>query len=245
MVGRPSHGSSAPPLGAPFPCSRDRGAGGGGHDLAVGLTPSAATDTLVGRNSAESAPGATTRSSATTPSSSWSRARCKLVLTSDIERVLGLEGCISGNLPKGVKPRGGRTARARSSPNQAGQGRLRPGDVHQRVGRADLRPVHAPDAPGPAAGRAAWPPRRASSRSRAGCRRRRPTSSPSRRAELRQAQFIRDVAQARPQVRAHRPPKLNDPTSSHSWSSRTRSPDAQGALRLPVPDADSALSRCG
>ena len=31
-----------------------------------------------------------------------------LVLTSDLARVLGLEGCISGNLPAGVTPRGGR-----------------------------------------------------------------------------------------------------------------------------------------
>jgi hydrophobe/amphiphile efflux-3 (HAE3) family protein len=31
----------------------------------------------------------------------------KLVLTADIERILGLEGCISGNLPAGVEPRGG------------------------------------------------------------------------------------------------------------------------------------------
>ena len=30
-----------------------------------------------------------------------------LVLTSDLARVLGLEGCISGNLPQGVTPRGG------------------------------------------------------------------------------------------------------------------------------------------
>lgn len=31
----------------------------------------------------------------------------KLVLTSDVERLLGLEGCISGRVPKGVTPRGG------------------------------------------------------------------------------------------------------------------------------------------
>src|SRR5688500_12023454 len=32
----------------------------------------------------------------------------KLVLTSDLGRRLGLEGCISGNVPANVEPRGGR-----------------------------------------------------------------------------------------------------------------------------------------
>src|SRR5215207_1097885 len=32
----------------------------------------------------------------------------KLVLTSDLGRLLGLEGCVSGNVPSGVEPRGGR-----------------------------------------------------------------------------------------------------------------------------------------
>src|SRR5690348_2421158 len=71
--------------------------------------PTAATDTLVGKGSA-----------------SWQATQryhqnfgddavyvlirgqlTKLVLTSDIERVLALEGCLSGNVPKGVTPRGG------------------------------------------------------------------------------------------------------------------------------------------
>src|SRR4029079_15050222 len=80
-----------------------------GTVLAVGLTPSAATDTLVGRGSPEY------KASSHYHQKFGDDAFIvlvkgplpKLVLTSDIERVLGLEGCISGNLPKGVTPRGG------------------------------------------------------------------------------------------------------------------------------------------
>src|SRR3954451_24435664 len=80
-----------------------------GTVLALGLTPSAATDTLVGLTSSEY------RASAHYHDKFGDDAVIvlvkgslpKLVLTSDIERVLGLEGCISGNLPKGVTPRGG------------------------------------------------------------------------------------------------------------------------------------------
>src|SRR4051795_4940935 len=80
-----------------------------GTVLALGLAPSAATDTLVGRNSSEY------RASAHYHEKFGDDAVIvlvkgalpKLVLTSDIERVLGLEGCISGNLPKNVTPRGG------------------------------------------------------------------------------------------------------------------------------------------
>ena len=76
---------------------------------ALTLRPTAATDTLVGKGSA-----------------SWQATQryhqnfgddavyvlirgqlTKLVMTSDIERVLALEGCLSGNAPKGVKLRGG------------------------------------------------------------------------------------------------------------------------------------------
>ena len=77
--------------------------------LALGLTPSASTDTLVGRGSDEY------KASAHYHQKFGDDAVIvlvkgplpNLVLTSDIERVLGLEGCISGNLPTGVTPRGG------------------------------------------------------------------------------------------------------------------------------------------
>ena len=76
---------------------------------ALTLTPTASTDTLIGRGSAtfkateryhqrfgDDAVIVLVRGQLT-----------KLVLTSDIARVLGLEGCLSGNVPKGVTPRGG------------------------------------------------------------------------------------------------------------------------------------------
>ncbi len=80
-----------------------------GGGLALRLEPSAATDTLVGRGTdsfkatdryhqrfGEDAVIVLVRGDLS-----------KLVLTSDIERLLGLEGCISGNAPKGAKIRGG------------------------------------------------------------------------------------------------------------------------------------------
>ena len=77
--------------------------------LALGLQPSSGTDTLVGRTSG--------------PYQATQRlydrfggdavivlARDKvtdLTLTSDLARLIGLEGCIAGNVPAGVTPRGG------------------------------------------------------------------------------------------------------------------------------------------
>jgi hydrophobe/amphiphile efflux-3 (HAE3) family protein len=77
--------------------------------LALRLTPTAATDTLVGRS---------TPSFAATDElhrkfgeeAVYVLVRepvAKLVLTSDLERMVGLEGCIGGNVPNGVVPRGG------------------------------------------------------------------------------------------------------------------------------------------
>jgi hydrophobe/amphiphile efflux-3 (HAE3) family protein len=77
--------------------------------LASRLTPSAATGTLVSANTPEYR--ATQHFHDRFGDDAvyvLIRGRLSsLVLTSDIERVVGLEGCISGNLPKGVKPRGG------------------------------------------------------------------------------------------------------------------------------------------
>src|SRR3712207_3926966 len=78
--------------------------------LALRLQPSTGTDTLVGEGSdtfaateryyerfGEDAVYVLVRGDVS-----------KLVLTSDLARLLGLEGCISGNVPAGVTPRGGR-----------------------------------------------------------------------------------------------------------------------------------------
>ena len=78
----------------------------------------------------------------------------RLVLTSDLNRMLGLEGCLSGNLPDGgdAAGRGWRAVRAAGA-LQAGAGRLRAGDVHQLVGRGADEAAAGPDAGAGGAGR--------------------------------------------------------------------------------------------
>jgi hypothetical protein len=80
-----------------------------GGVLALRLQPTAATDTLVGRATASFA--ATERLHQRFGDEAvYVLVRepvTKLALTSDILRVQGLEGCISGNLPKGQTPPGG------------------------------------------------------------------------------------------------------------------------------------------
>ena len=81
-----------------------------GGVLALRLQPTAATDTLVGRGSASFA--ATERLHQRFGDDAvYVLVRepvTQLMLTSDILRVLGLEGCISGNAPKGPVPPGGK-----------------------------------------------------------------------------------------------------------------------------------------
>src|SRR4051794_24896283 len=82
----------------------------GGGVLALGLKPSAATDTLVGR-------GTTTFQDTERYHQRFGDEAVvvlvredlpQLVLTSDLGRLLGLEGCISGNVPRQVtRPPGG------------------------------------------------------------------------------------------------------------------------------------------
>src|SRR5687767_8873992 len=78
--------------------------------LALRLQPSTATSTLVGKGSESFA--ATERYYEKFGEDAvfvLVRGELpKLVLTSDLGRLLGLEGCISGNVPAGVTPRGGR-----------------------------------------------------------------------------------------------------------------------------------------
>ncbi len=80
-----------------------------GGALALRLEPTAATDTLVGRGSASFA--ATERLHQRFGDEAvYVLVRepvTQLTLTSDVLRVQGLEGCISGNLPKGQAPPGG------------------------------------------------------------------------------------------------------------------------------------------
>src|SRR5206468_11000709 len=81
----------------------------GGGVLALQLKPTAATDTLVGRSSESF------RATDTYHRDFGEDAVLilvqqylpKTVLTADLERVLGLEGCIAGNVPQGQQPIGG------------------------------------------------------------------------------------------------------------------------------------------
>ncbi|MGZ6640504.1 MAG: efflux RND transporter permease subunit [Solirubrobacteraceae bacterium] len=77
--------------------------------LALRLTPTAATDTLVGRSTPSY--GATQRLHQNFGDDAVyvlvRQPVTETVLTSDLDRVLGMEGCISGNVPKGQTPPGG------------------------------------------------------------------------------------------------------------------------------------------
>ena len=65
-----------------------------------------------------------------------------LVLTDNLGRLLGLEGCLSGNKPTDQAAPGGAELAVRGvRAHQAGAGRLRPGHVHQLGGRRDPRPA--------------------------------------------------------------------------------------------------------
>ncbi len=82
---------------------------GAGAGLGAGLRPSTAADTLVGRSSASYQ--ATVRYQRLFGDDAVivlvREPLQSLVLTEDIGRLLGLEGCLSGNVPAGVVPRGG------------------------------------------------------------------------------------------------------------------------------------------
>jgi hydrophobe/amphiphile efflux-3 (HAE3) family protein len=79
--------------------------------LALRLEPSTATETLVGKgsDSYEASQRYYERFGDDAVFVLVQGDVTKLVLTSDLARLLGLEGCISGNVPADVEPRGGRT----------------------------------------------------------------------------------------------------------------------------------------
>src|SRR4051794_7689928 len=214
-----------------------------GTILAVGLTPSAATDTLVGRNSAEY------RASAHYHEKFGDDAVIvlvkgplpKLVLTSDIERVLGLEGCISSNLPKGVEPRGGANGPcaqlARTKPVKVvyGPGTFINASVAQisdeftkqtRQAQRDSRRVAT------------------AARKLALARGMSPAAADKlaqQAAELRQAQFIRDIVALGLKYGLTRPPTLNDTTFVSklvfAGGGTPGTPKAKFAYLFPTPDS--------
>jgi hydrophobe/amphiphile efflux-3 (HAE3) family protein len=103
-----------------------------GAAFALRLHPSAATDTLVGRSS--DAYGATTELHARfgdDPVIVLVRGDLRrTVLTDDLERIVGLEGCISGRVPANVTPKGGKNGPC------------------ARLGRLNPRPVKVVYGPG-------------------------------------------------------------------------------------------------
>ena len=103
----------------------------------------------------------------------------QLVLSSDIDRLVGLEGCLSGNVPAQRAREGGRRERAVRAAGEGahGEGGVRSRHVHQRGGRTDRRTAHGPDQAGRSRGQAGRTGRRRRPRSRAG-------KAPKKRAKL-------------------------------------------------------------
>ena len=166
----------------------------------------------------------------------------KLVLTEDLERVIGLEGCIVGQRA-GQRQAAGRrrTGRARSSqrtkPVQVVYG---PGTFINEAVRQIQDEFTRAAAAERAAGRPRPTRRRASWRSRRGrSRRPRRRSWPSRPSSSSTAEFMRDALQLALHYGLTERARSSTTRTSSPRSSSTRASrrgDAQGALRLPVPD---------
>ena len=241
---RPRHGARA--------CSRCCARAGAA--LALGLQPSAATSTLAGR------------SSDTYQATERYRERFgdhaivvlvrgplqQLVLTENLGRLLGLEGCLSGNKPAGRTAPGGaaravRRARARRKPVQVVYG---PGTfINSAVGEIQDQLKRRLDAKArarrekAARGRARARAPAGQAEGRAGARSRaRPSSSSTR-------EFVRDLLQLNLKygLGVDKTPRLDDPdfVATLVFDPSARRDDAEGALRLPVPVAASRRrSRC-
>ena len=221
---------------------RDAGALAGAVTLAaLTLRPSSSADTLIGR------------STATWQATERYHERFgddaiyvlvredlrKLLLTTDLETVLGLEGCLAGNPPSGATPAGGTNgpcARARrTKPAQVVYG---PGTFVNEAVQPDRRPVQRADAPARGAGRAGGGRPRASSRcaqgrstARAKTSRQQASSSSTRSSRATSWQLALKYGLTRG-CRSS-----TTPTSSpRSCSTRRAGGDAEGALRLPVPE---------
>ena len=210
--------------------------------LALGLHPSAATSTLAGR------------SSDTYQATERYRERFgdhaivvlvrgplqQLVLTENLGRLLGLEGCLSGNLPPGRPAPGGERGPcaelARTKPVQVVYG---PGTfINSAVGEIQDQLKAQLDAKGAEAREGGG--RRARARPPPGQVGRGAGRALARSAEqLVYAQFVRDLLAAEPEVRARRRRDAAAGRPGLRLRARLRPQprrdDAEGALRLPVP----------
>ena len=213
-----------------------------GGVLALRLEPSAAMDTLVGRG-ADSYQATETYRERFGDHSVIVLARGdlpNLVLTSNLGRLVGLEGCLSGNKPEGqeapggarlaVRPAGADASRCRSSTGRAPSSTRRPArsTTRSRSRCAPRRPRRrARRAP-----RGGSPARRAS-----------PPAEQKRLGEsarqLVYAQFVRDLLQVnlRYGLGLTRLPSIDDPefVSALVFDASRGAEHAEGALRLPVP----------
>jgi hydrophobe/amphiphile efflux-3 (HAE3) family protein len=185
----------------------------GGGALALRLSTTAATDTLVPRSS-----------SSFKATESYHQAfgddavivlvrgsLRQLVLTSDVERVLGLEGCLSGNLPANVVPRGGRNgpcaqiARARATRVVYGPGTF----INESVGQiSDQFAAQSGALAGQerTAAQATYQLARGRGMSAARAR-----ALAAQAAQLVQAEFVRSTLQLAVQYGLRAPPQLNNP----------------------------------
>src|SRR3954470_17289712 len=184
-----------------------------GAALALRLTPAAGTDTLVGRGTSEFK--ATDRYHKQFGDDAVivlvRGPLTKLVLTSDIERVLGLEGCIGGNVPSGVTPRGGKNGPC------AELGRTRPVKIvfgpgtfiNESVGQIDDQFVRQQQQARRDAGKVATAARKLALAR--GMSRAQADQLASQARQLREAQVARDVIQLALKYGLTSAPKLNDP----------------------------------
>ena len=186
----------------------------GGLFAALTLHPTAATDTLVGR-------GTDTYKATQRYHDRFGDDSVvvlvrgplpRLVLTQDIERLLGLEGCLSGNAPPGVTPRGGFNgpcARlARDKPVQVVYG---PGTfINESVRQISDQFTAQSQAKAAQAQRVADAAYRLARGKGFGVAAARKYAAQAK--QLVYAQFTRDVLQLALRYGLRSPPRLNDPT---------------------------------
>ncbi|HEX2016361.1 MAG TPA: MMPL family transporter, partial [Solirubrobacteraceae bacterium] len=217
----------------------------GGGLLALGLSPSAGTDTLVGRSSTSY------RATQSFHEHFGDEAvivlvrgpLSKLVLTQDIERVLGLEGCLSGHIPAGVKAPGGPAgpcaglARAHSVEVVYGPGTFINESARQ-IGDQFTQQSTAKAAQAARAEQAAYQLARAQGRSPAQAR-----SLGAKARQLVYAEFTRNVLQLALRYGLTGIPRLNDPNFvSTLVFDATKTPGTPKArFAYLFPNANSAL----
>ena len=176
------------------------------------------------------------------------------MLTSDLGRLIRLEGCLSrqragqqagaGSLPP-VVPRASRSSKP-------GEGRVRAGHVHQHRGQPDQRRARQAGRPGAGTGASRRPRRRGGCRSGAAT----PPAEQERlaaggRAGRAAPKFISDVARARRSATGiSGVPRIDDPSfvSALVFDRNAGAGSAEVALRVPVPVEERRADRrsgCG